>query len=101
MMLLALLTLALSTAPEVKLPPKEDVVPALEGARPALARAIEAGINGARPRVARCEGEARCVCAVLQKVRFDVPRGDTVTVTFPLRANVGPSFTIEGSETHG
>ena len=89
----ALLLLALAGASDVPLPPKKGVVPSPgESSRSNVARALEMTLNAARPSLARCAGPA-CICATLRKLRFQLPPGSTVTVSYPLQGHTAPSFT--------
>ena len=96
-MRLSVLMLMLGGAPEVTLPAKKDV--AVPVATRDLGEGIRAGMKAARPALEKCwfrDGGAGCFCAVLRKIRFDVTLdGGTLTVTFPLVAHTGPSFTID------
>ncbi|MER2560609.1 MAG: hypothetical protein ABTQ32_07825 [Myxococcaceae bacterium] len=98
-MRLLILLAVVTGAPEVALPEKEDV--ALPVGSRDVADAVRAGVKAARADLDRCrlrDGGAGCTCAVLKKVRFDVALdGGTVTVTYPLVAHTGPSFTIDAS----
>lgn len=94
-----LLLVVVTGAPEVVLPEKEDV--ALPVVSRDLADGVRAGVKAARAGLDRCwlrDGGAECTCSVLRKVRFDVALdGGTLTVTYPLVAHTGPSFTIDAS----
>lgn len=98
-MRLAVLMLVVAGAPEVTLPPKTDVALPVESHD--LTEGIRAGVKAARPRLEQCrlrDAGTGCVCAVLRRVRFDVRLdGGTVTVTYPLVAHTGPSFTIDST----
>ena len=95
----ALLALVLWGAPDVKLPPKQDVIPSVSPSRPALAAAVLAGVRAARSSLERChrgDAGADCVCAALKKVRFDVALdGGTLVVSYPLQGHTGTAFTID------
>lgn len=98
-MRLLVLLVVVRGAPEVTLPEKEDV--ALPVVSRDIAEGIRAGVRAARTELDRCrlrDGGPGCTCSVLRKVRFDVVLdGGTLTVTYPLVAHAGPSFTIDAS----
>jgi hypothetical protein len=96
-----LILLALASAPEVKLPPKREIIPTLGSERPQLSTAIRAGVKAARRELEKCftvDAGPDCVCKALKQVRFDVTLdAGTVTITYPLIGHTGPSFTIDAS----
>lgn len=95
------LWLVFTSAPEVKLPPKSEVIPSLTPGRPELADAIRAGVRAARPALEKClsrDGGVGCLCKALEQVRFGITLdGGTVVITYPLPGHTGPSFTLDAA----